>query len=97
MLNLCRIEADDLLHTIATRERHARGHAPDVAVCGRQIVSYVERSTPLMDGEGCHVCLPLFAHPLAAVWATCRRWDADVNARACLEPAAFLTRDGIAC
>lgn len=28
----------------------------------------------------CHECLPTRAHPLAAIWAACDRWDAAYNA-----------------
>jgi hypothetical protein len=96
-VGLCRIDADDLVHVVARREATARGDAPDVAVCGRQIVAHLDTGYVPDDYAGCHVCLPSLAHPLAEVWATCRRWDADANARACLEPARAVTPERSAC
>jgi hypothetical protein len=96
-MGLCTIAADDLVHRVAHRDSHARGGAPDVALCGRQVLAYLPHALPVDDGDGCHVCLPSLAHPLAEVWDTCRRWDADANARACIEPPTFLSREGVAC
>lgn len=96
-MGLCRIAADDLAHVVARRESTARGDAPDVAVCGRQAVAFLDVGYVPDDTEGCHLCLPSLAHPLAGVWDSCRRWDADANARACLEPPGFLIREGVAC
>lgn len=96
-MGLCRIAADDLVHRVAHRDSLSRGSAPDAAVCGRPVVAYLDHDHPVEAGEGCHVCLPSLAHPLAPVWDGCRRMDADVNARACLEPPTFLDREGVTC
>lgn len=44
--------------------------------CGRFPIS----APALPDIPACHICLPHLAHPLAAVWENCRRWDANYNA-----------------
>jgi hypothetical protein len=96
-VGLCRIDADDLVHRVAHRDSLARGSAPDAALCGRPVAAHLDNDHPVEAGDGCHVCLPSLAHPLAEVWDSCRRMDADANARACLEPPTFLDREGVAC
>jgi hypothetical protein len=89
---LCLIAEDDLMHETVT---YTHGHPGrtrhrTMTECGRY--PELHQTGPVAEGEGCPVCLPDFAHPLAGIWAACRRFDADVNARACLEPPRFLER-----
>ena len=62
-------ETDDHRHTRATSE---------LTYCGRRVCF----DDPGDDWPACHVCLPDLAHPLAAVWSMCERWDANSNAGA---------------
>jgi hypothetical protein len=76
---LCLIAEDDLVHeavTYPSRVPRRRDHR--VTACGLHPLSWVPG--PVRRGTGCSTCLPYAAHPLAAVWAVCRRYDADANA-----------------
>jgi hypothetical protein len=57
--------------------RHLRSWKANSAVvlthCGKRV-------GPGEPGQSaCHVCIPREAHPLAAVWDLCARWDANAN------------------
>jgi hypothetical protein len=88
---LCLIAEDDLVHEAVAYPSRVIGR-PDhwVTACGRGLLS-VERG-PVQNGTGCSTCLPDFAHPLGAVWATCERMDRNANAGAARGPAKFLER-----
>jgi hypothetical protein len=83
---LCHVADDTLYHVVAAASSNARGQARVVARCGLPVSAHVEShlmrdpTSVVPDGQGCHVCIPHKAHALAAVWAACRRMDANANA-----------------
>lgn len=87
---LCHVAEDDLIHIAVTWPGGGRPSwiRPTLTECGRHPAA--EAPSPVSKGSGCHVCLPDFAHPLAEVWAFCRRFDLDANARASWNPPRFL-------
>lgn len=77
---LTRVAEDHLVHKLIT---HYGGGKAGVrmTLCGRRRpLSQKHIAQVVQPGQGCHVCLPSHAHPLARVWATCRAWDEDANA-----------------
>lgn len=66
---------DDLRHARYVGDV-ARPFAERFTVCGKRIAG------TLADGPACHICLPAEAHPMAEVWAMCRRYDDRFNAGA---------------
>lgn len=84
MLTLTLIDADDLAHVIARVSPIAGVQDHRSTRCGRPARQIGELTgwtlAQVTPGNGCHVCLPGLAHPLAAVWAQCRRWDDNANA-----------------
>ena len=76
-MTLCVIEDDDLVHVVAAKDSLARGRGQTAAVCGRAALALLAGDV-VRQGEGCHVCLPQRAHPLAAVWDACRRLDSKL-------------------
>lgn len=53
---------------------NAHNLAHRFTVCGKPVEGWCAPA-----GPACHVCLPDEVHPLAAVWALCRRWDENAN------------------
>lgn len=63
--------ADDRRH----REAWMLNMPRRITVCGLEVWD----EGPV-DVPACHVCYPDEAHPMEAVWAACRRLDANYNA-----------------
>lgn len=79
---LCHVADDDLVHIAHHSPSGVRSsqRRPTLTECGRD--AGAEAPSPVSKGTGCHICLPDFAHPMAAVWAACRRMDANADAAA---------------
>lgn len=78
------IAADDLVHVVAGQSPLAGNQECRSTLCGRrtQPIAVLWDVAPdhVPPGDGCPICLPALAHPLAMVWLQCRRWDDNANA-----------------
>lgn len=67
-------ETDDCRHVVVVGFGTSRNW---LTRCGQRVAW---DANPGDDWPACHICLPREAHPMAAVWRMCERWDRDYEA-----------------